>query len=186
MNANVNPYAAPQTTQTYAGGHDVAGGGAFLGQARQRLTAAGYALNENTPFEGRTFSLAARHSGFELTKFGFSEKFFVFQEFDRLDQRTLRDFSAAAFRYTIASMRIPLPRGFFNSAWCYAVAVARSVDPAALTSVQNDAPTKHWASAEIPVVFDASQNRLFYFEKTPLWGAAYYAGFRKTIQRMLT
>jgi len=182
----MNPYAAPQTTQSFAGGHDVGGNSPFLAQAKQRLSSAGYVLANNEAYENRLLVLTARHSGFELTKFGFSEKFFVFQEFNHLDQHDLREFSAAAFEYARQHMKIFLPRGLGNSLWSYAVAITKFADPAMLASVQNDAPTKHMAAAEIPVVFDMSQNRLFYFEKTPLWGAAYYAGFRKTIQRMLT
>jgi hypothetical protein len=51
--------------------------------------------------------------------------------------------------------------------------------------VREEAPPKHWAANEIPVVYDAATNRLHYFEKTPVWGAAYYKGFRKLIVELL-
>ncbi len=41
------------------------------------------------------------------------------------------------------------------------------------------------SSAEIAVVFDPASRSLSYFEKTQIWGAAYFAGIRKTIQEML-
>lgn len=65
------------------------------------------------------------------------------------------------------------------------MAIARAVDERTLASVRSDAPPKHWASAEIPVVYDQGQGNLSYFEKTPVWGSAYYAGFRTEIQRLL-
>jgi hypothetical protein len=37
----------------------------------------------------------------------------------------------------------------------------------------------------MPVVYDAQRDRLFYFEKTPIWGAAYYRGLRKQITDLL-
>ena len=52
-------------------------------------------------------------------------------------------------------------------------------------SVRNDAPPKHRAASEIPVVYDTTQRQLHYFEKTPMWGAAYYKGFRKQIGQFL-
>ena len=46
-------------------------------------------------------------------------------------------------------------------------------------------PPKHWASNEIPVVFDLADGNLCYLEKTPVWGAAYFAGFRREIENNL-
>jgi hypothetical protein len=40
-------------------------------------------------------------------------------------------------------------------------------------------------SAEIPVVYDQTLGKLSYFEKTPVWGFAYYRGFRLKIRRLL-
>ena len=37
----------------------------------------------------------------------------------------------------------------------------------------------------MPVVFDLASGSLYYFEGTPLWGAAYYAGFRREVQANL-
>jgi hypothetical protein len=157
----------------------------WLNTVRSRLAAAGFVILDDVAFEGRTFPVVARRTRFELTKFGFSENFFIFAEFDRLTTETLRAFSADAFRCALKRGVIPLPRGLFESVWCYSIAVAKAVSEPTLESVQSDTPPKHWASAEIPVVYDLAQGRLFYFEKTPFWGAAYYAGFRKQIQRLL-
>jgi hypothetical protein len=51
--------------------------------------------------------------------------------------------------------------------------------------IRDTAPQKHWAAAEIPVAFDSATGQVCYFERTPVWGAAYYAGFRREIQRYL-
>jgi len=120
-----------------------------------------------------------------LTKFGFSENFFIFEEFDHLTTEGLRAFSADAYRCAKKHGVIPLPCGLFESVWCYSVAMAKDVDESTVASVRSDTPPWHWASAEIPVVYDLAQGKLSYFEKTPFWGSAYYAGFRKQIQRLL-
>jgi hypothetical protein len=157
----------------------------WLNTVRNRLAAAGFVILDNVAFEARKFPVVARRTRFELTKFGFAETFFIFQEFDCLTTESLRMFSSDAFRCAEKSRVIPLPCGLFEGFWCYSVAIAKAVDEPTVASVRSDAPPKHWASAEIPVVRDLTRGKLFYFEKTPLWGAAYYAGFRKQIQRFL-
>jgi hypothetical protein len=157
----------------------------WLTATRGRLASAGFLLHEDVPFEGRTFPLVGRRTRFELTKFGFSESFFVFGEFDRLTNEALRQFSRDAFRFAKQQRVIPLPCGLFESVWCYAVAISKAVDEQTLTSVRFETPPRHWASGEIPIVYDETEGKLSYFEKTPIWGAAYYRGFRKTIRQLL-
>jgi hypothetical protein len=157
----------------------------WLSTVQRRLADAGYVIREDVPLGDRTFPLVARRTAFQLTKFGSSESFFIFAEFEQLDKDSLRRFSADAFRCALRDRIIPLPRGWFESVWCYAVAITRAADDATLNSVRNDTPPRHWASGEIPVVYDLTQRKLVYFEKTPIWGAAYYRGFRKTIRRLL-
>lgn len=157
----------------------------WLNTVRSGLAAAGFVLLDGVEFDARKFSLVARRSRFELTKFGFSESFFIFEEFDHLTTEALRTFSADAYRCAKKQRVMPLPCGLFESVWCYSVAITKAIDEPALASVRSATPPKHWESAEIPVVYDLAQAKLFYFEKTPLWGAAYYAGFRKQIERHL-
>lgn len=120
-----------------------------------------------------------------MTKFGFCETFFIFEEFDRLDLVTYRDFSSKAFRCALKQGVISLPRGFFESVFSFAVAIADDVDTRTADAIRNETPPKHWASAEIPVIYDRSTRQLIYFERTPFWGAAYFSGFRKQIQHFL-
>ena len=132
----------------------------WLNTARSRLAAADFVLLDEVEFEGRTFPLVARRSRFELTKFGFSESFFIFEEFDRLTTEALRAFSADAYRCAKKQRAIRLPCGLFESVWCYSVAVAQVVGEPTLASVRSDTPPRHWASAEIPVVYDLAQGKL--------------------------
>ncbi|HMF12383.1 MAG TPA: hypothetical protein VKE94_08755 [Gemmataceae bacterium] len=158
---------------------------AWLKAARENLLTAGFVIFDEVAENGMSFPIVARRSRFEVTKFGFSETFFVFGQFDELGTPEVREFSALAYQYAKQHKRIPLPCGLFESVWCYAVAVAKSVDERTLDSIRSETPPKHWASAEIPVIYDQSRRKLFYFEKTPLWGSAYYAGFRKQIRSLL-
>jgi hypothetical protein len=157
----------------------------WLSRACKRLEANGFVILEDVAFEGQTFAVAARRSRFDLSKFGYSEEFFVFGEFDRLSAKAFRAFSADAFRYAKRHRVNPLPCGLFESVWCFAIAMVEEVGDAALESVRQDEPPKHWGAAEVPVVYDRESGELFYFEGTPLWGAFYHAAHRSLIERLL-
>ena len=157
----------------------------WLQNIRGRLSAASFVLSDDVHFGEATFKMIARRSRFELTKFGFSETFFIFTEFDSLNAPALRAFSSKAFQCAKKIRKIGLPCGLFESVWCYAVAIAPVVDDEIWNAVRNESPSKHWAAAEIPVVYDSTHKKLGYFEKTPIWGAAYYKTFRATIERFL-
>ena len=160
-------------------------GGGWLQTTLQDLSRDGFVVSENVGHADGTMRAVARRTRFELTKFGFSETFFIFREFASIDAAALRKFSADAFALAKRSKAVPLPCGLLECVWCFAVAIAGRVESAVADSVRNDAPTKHWAAAEIPVVLNQAEGRLYYFEKTPLWGAAYYRGFRTKIKRYL-
>jgi len=157
----------------------------WLQKTLRNLAREGFVITENVSHSGATMRALARRTRFELTKFGFSETFFVFRKFESVNAEALRRFSSDAFDLAKQSKTIPLPCGLFESVWCFAVAITDRADRAVTESVRNDAPTKHWAAAEIPVVFNQTDGHLYYFEKTPLWGALYYAGFRSQIKRYL-
>lgn len=152
----------------------------WLQTALQRLTADGFAIrNQNY------FKVVAHRSRFELSKFGNSETFFVFADFDYLDINLMRRFSADVFNYAMQTKVNSLPCGIFESVWSFAVAMARNVDDATIRAIETETPPSHWSAGEIRVTYDAPRHQLYYFKQTPLWGAAYYAGFRKQILKYL-
>jgi hypothetical protein len=157
----------------------------WLQRVIQRLSLEGFTISENVQFGGELFRAAAHRSRFELTKFGNSETFFVFAEFRELSRESARRFSFNAFQYAKASKSFPLPCGLFESVWCFAVGLVDTLDEVTAASVHSEPPVKHWAAAEIPVVYERRQGKLHFFEKTPLWGAAYYTGFRTQVKTFL-
>lgn len=153
--------------------------------ATHRLLSAGFVMLDQTSANGSPFKAVARRSRFEVTKFGFYETFFVFAEFGAFTISVMQRFSRDAFHYASRHKKIPLPCGLFEGICCFAVAIAPSVDEAVKESIQNGTPPKHWAATEFPVVYDCKRKELFYFERTPVWGAAYYAGFRMQLGEFL-
>jgi len=152
---------------------------------RRRLTSADFVVTDAVSFGGGTFKMIARQTRFELAKFGFTETFFIFAEFDSLNPQVLWTFSSEAFQCAKAIRKIGLPCGLCESVVCFPIAIARLIDDATRSAVQNETPPKHYAAMEIPVVYDSTHRKLYRFEKTPMWGALYYKGFRATIDRFL-
>jgi hypothetical protein len=157
----------------------------WLKRACNRLEETGFVISDDVKFKGQVYPIVARRSRFDLSKFGYSEEFFVFGDFDRLGAKEFRAFSAGAFRYAKRHRVNPLPCGFFESVWCFCVAITDEVSDATLDSVRQDEPPKHWGAAEIPVIYDRESGDLFYFEGTPLWGAFYHAAHRSQIENLL-
>ena len=158
----------------------------YLDHVEDRFRAAGFDWRDGSQMEGPGLLAAASKSGFELTKFGISEDFFAFGQFDDPDSNALRDFSARVFDYAVANKKSWLPRGLFSGVFVYAVAIVHSIDDEAALTIRQIMPPKHWSAAEIPVVLNLSNGELIFFEKTSAWGAAYYKGFRGKIKQFLT
>lgn len=158
---------------------------AWLHHIAGRLQADSFAPLPPAHYGAGGFKFAVRRTRFEPTKFGMSETFFVFADIPGLSPQAVASFSAAAYRFAKASKAVPLPCGIFESVWCFAVAITDHLHPHVAEAIRNQEPPKHWSSGEIPVAFDTATGQLCYFDKTPAWGAAYYAGFRRQIQRSL-
>ena len=158
---------------------------AWLTHVAGRLCGDGFEPLPPPSYAPSGFTFAARRSRFELTKFGMSETFFVFAGIPALDPNAMRGFSSAAFQFAIRSKAVPLPCGFFESVWTFPVAITSNLDPRMADWLRNTEPPKHWSAGEIPVAFDAATGALSFYERTPAWGAAYYAGFRKQIRAYL-
>jgi hypothetical protein len=153
----------------------------WLQTALQRLTADGFTIwNQNY------FKVVAHKSGFELSKFGNVDTFFIFVDFDYLDANLIRRFSADAFNYAMQSKTSPLPCGLFESVWSFAIGIAKNTDEVTAQVIKTEAPPNHWSAGELRVAYDAPRHQLYYYEQTPVWGAAYYSGFRKQIQKYLS
>ena len=152
----------------------------WLQTAIQRLTMDGFSL-----IPDNMFKVVAHRSRFELSKFGNIETFYTFHEFDYTDANLLRRFSADAFNHAMQLKTNPLPCGFFECVWSFAVAVSHNVDEVTAQMIKTESPPKHWSAFEMAVCYDAPRHGLYYFEQTPVWGAAYYAGIRNQIKKYL-
>jgi hypothetical protein len=149
------------------------------------LAANGFTPLPPEGYQPQGYKYAVRRSRFELSKFGMAENFFTFAEIPNLSPAVLQQFSGASFQFANKNKDFPLPNGLFDAVFCYAVAMTENLLPETMEFIRNTAPIKHWAAFELPVAIDLTSGNLVYFEKTPLWGAAYYSGFRREIETNL-
>src|ERR1044071_8162443 len=158
---------------------------AWLSHVAGRLQADDFVPLDPRSYQPAGFRFALRRTRFEITKFGMAETFFVFADIPVLTPQLMTQFSSAAFDFAMQSKSVLLPCGLFDSVWCFAVAITNNVHPQLAEWIRSTTPPKHWSAGEMPVVFDAMTGYLCYFDQTPIWGAAYYAGFRRQIQTYL-
>lgn len=158
----------------------------WLQQVSQRLAENSYRAMPPEKYLPQNFKFAAHRSRFELSKFGIAGYFFTFAEIPNLTVETLQQFSAASFAFAKANKSSSLPDGFFTATFCFAVAMTTNLHPNFADYIRTTPPIKHWSAFEMPVVLDLANGGLFCFEGTPLWGAAYYNGFRHEIRANLS
>ena len=72
-------------------------------------------------------------------------------------------------------------RGMQQGAVAFAVLASENVDDEAKEWVQK-IPSKHFALMEFPVIYDLKENKLYYCEKSPVWGRIYFKFFRNFIK----
>jgi len=93
----------------------------------------------------------------------------------------IENFSKLSLDYTIKKKR-GLPRGLQANVVSFALLASSNISEDAKEWIQQK-PKKHFAAFEVPIIFDTRSNRLYYCDKTPLWGAIYYKFFRKFIEK---
>ena len=157
----------------------------WLQHVSQSLAANAFRPMAPELYQPQGYLYAAHRSRFEVSKFGMAETFFTFAEIPNVQSGVLQSYSSLSFQFANNNKSTPLPNGFFVAIFCFAVAITEGLDPHLALSICDTAPTKHWSAFEIPIVFDLATGDLCYFQKTPVWGAAYYAGFRREIEMNL-
>ena len=158
----------------------------WMQQTSQKLAGNAFVPLAPELYQPQGYKYAVRRTRFEISKLGMAETFFTFAEIPNLTTDVLRQFSNASHQFAVANKKVPLPSGLFESVFCYAVAITADLNPQIAEAVRTAEPIKRWSAFEMTVVCDLASGELYYFEKTPVWGAAYYAGFRREIQANLS
>lgn len=159
--------------------------GQWLTYVSHKLAANRFSPMDPAVYQPQGYKYMAQRSEFEISKFGMAEYFFTFAEVPNLTPAVMQQYSGSAFQFSNNNKQVSLPNGLFAATFCFAVAMTENLSPETADVIRNTTPVKHWSAFEYPVVMDLVSGNLVYFEKTPLWGAAYFAGFRRMIEANL-
>lgn len=159
--------------------------GPWLQHVSQRLMTNGYKPMKPEVYQPLGFRFAVNRSGFEISKFGMIDRTFVFADIPSIDVPKLQQFSNAAFDFANKNKSVSLPNGLFSSLLCFSVAITENADPAIVQSLITSQPMTHFGAFEMAVIFDIANGGLYYYQTTPIWGAAYHSSFRREVQTNL-
>lgn len=155
-------------------------------QIKNNLIKKGYGIQENIDYGDYNFLLVGHLSKFEVSKFGMNDYFVNAGEIKEPTLANIRSFSNQVYGYAGQHKSNKLPPGLFGGYWVFPVAIVESISESVINAIQNETPPKHWSSAEFPIVLDISSGKLYYFQGTPAWGAAYYGGFRQLASELVS
>ena len=98
-----------------------------------------------------------------------------------ITEQDIIDFSSSCLSKALSEYK-GLPRWFQNGIASFNVLISENVDPKAIEYAKSR-PKKHFAAMEMPVIYDLAKKQIYYYEKTPMWGAIYYRYFREYIEK---
>lgn len=107
-------------------------------------------------------------------------KQFVFvSQADCISMEMMKEYSTNCFNYALNEYK-GLPRGFQNGIVSYNILASNNVEDAAIAFAVSR-PQKHFAAFEIPILIDLAKQEIYYYQKTPMWGAIYYKHIKEYI-----
>ena len=126
------------------------------------------------------FDVSYKRDRVEASKFSkVSTYCFVKYANEMFDKQKFENFSKSCFDYA-SKIRQGMPVGLGGSLVVYPCLIVNGVSKE-LKDYISIYLNKHYSAFEFPAILDISDGNLYYYQKTPMWGAFYYNGFRKEI-----
>jgi len=158
----------------------------LLEKLEQRLRTNGFEIKRKISLPPYQLDLLAAKSSWELSKFGKMTRIVLVTSMDKVNTETVRDFSSASTKYALDNRESLLPRGLGGSLLSVPVIVSEDFEEEVKKWMENTLAEKHWAAFEFPVIISLKDKKIYYCKKTPIWGAAYYGGFREFVETQLS
>jgi hypothetical protein len=158
----------------------------YLATLIDRLRQSGFRVRESIRFRDSAFACCASKTHlYRQELVTFIRTTVVVSKLGRADFAKLKAFSAQAFRYTNRTYGLLPPYGLFYATECFAVAIVDSIDSTETVAAIENYRHRHWAAAEILVVFNKNSNKLHY-RTAPYFGLFMNARSKAFIEAMLT
>jgi len=158
----------------------------FLEKLEQKLYISGFEIKSKISLSPYQLDLLAVKSSWEVSKFGKMARFILVTSMEDVDTETLKDFSSISTKYAIKNRGSLLPRSLGGSLLSVPVIISEDFKVELKRWVENTLAKKHWAAFEFPVIISLKEKKIYYCKKNPIWGLAYYKGFRKFVEKQLS
>ena len=158
----------------------------FLSLLERKLSGKGFDIKKNITITSYKVDLIALKTSFEASKFSKMTRAFIVAFIENIDIGTIQSFSMASTKYALDNRGSLLPRGFGGGLLSIPVIVSDDSNIDIKLWMEKTIAEKHWAAFEFPVLISLKDKKIYYCKKTPIWGAAYYRGFRKFVEDNLS
>lgn len=161
----------------------------YLARIRAALSENGFLLSENLNFRQYEFALVASKIRFDFVGVPtYLEEFFLFCRCDGCDMASITDLCSAGWAYAAEhrKQRPWLARLLGVNLCSYTIVICHAVDPTVAEGIQSGTPPNHFGQGwEVPLAYDASNQKLHFYQKVPWLGGAFYTEMRKVIKKRL-
>jgi len=158
----------------------------FLNELSEGFSRRGFSVKRGVRLDPYLLDIVAVASAYEVSKFGKMTRFITVSAMDNVDTSDLvKDFSSHATKFSLDNRDSLLPRGLGGSLISIPTIVSEGFSEEIKNWMGRNRAPRHWAAFEFPVLISTVDRQVYYYKKTPLWGAAYYGGFRKFVEEVL-
>jgi hypothetical protein len=119
-----------------------------------------------------------RRSRLEATKFGKVDFYICSSFIPNATKALLQDFSSKMFSLANRHRTGP-PLGFGAMLQVFPLIITENITNELADYVKTSYCPKHFAASEFPSVIDLNTGYVYYYQTTPIWGYAYYGGYRR-------
>jgi hypothetical protein len=157
----------------------------FLSGFAAGLAQRGFSVRRGIEWRSYKFDLVAAASRYEISKFGKMTRFIIASAMESTNPGIVKDFSAHATEFALKNRGSRLPRGLGGSLLSIPVVVSEDFSEELKGWITRSHADMHWAAFEFPVLLSTKNREIFYCKRTPMWGAAYYRGFRNFVEQQI-
>lgn len=100
-----------------------------------------------------------------------------------ITEQIIEEFLTESFKYAKSNYS-GWPRGLQSGLGVIAILISKKIDESAISYCNELKSGKNWAGFSIPVTIDSYTNKVYFFDKSPMWGRIYYPYFKKMINEL--
>ena len=170
-------------------GNEGIGPDQYFTTLEERLSGQGFEIRR--PYQAGTYQLDifAMKTKFELSKFGKMTRCILGMRTDSMDAAGVQNFAKVATKFVLDNWG----RDRFNNLAMRPSHMILSVPLVVSNDFSDDVKNwlgklvteKYWTAVSFPALFSLKERKLYYSNHTPVWGAAYYGGFRTFVSGTL-